>query len=39
MNSSYLHKNATNIFVPQKSKNGKAYQKNGILLRIPKKLL
>lgn len=31
--------NATNIFVPQKSKNGKAYPKNGILFRIPKKLL
>lgn len=32
--------NATHIFVPQKSKNGKAYpKKNGILFRIPKKLL
>lgn len=33
--------NATNIFVPQKSKNGKAYPKKKMefLFRIPKKLL
>lgn len=44
MKSLYLHKMLQIFFVPQKSKNGKAYpkkkkKKNGILFRIPKKLL